>query len=352
MAGKKDWKRMTEDEKEKYQEAQKQKTQELIDKLEEGMKRIYETDMYKDYLDMASKVYQYSPNNQILIMMQKPEATMVQSLKAWNKMVIRGKEYHRSVNKGEKGIKVLVPMMKEVQVTDKNGVPQYDPDGNPITRRLPYRFKIGHVFDISQTKGDELPDIAGFCRVLEGKVEGYEDYIRAAEKACPYKVYYEDTSDPEVKGYCDHGMKKVVVRDDLSEAQTLKTLIHETAHARYHDITDKEHRLKRSDMEIQAESIAYIVTNHFGLDTSDYSFGYVAGWAQGREIQALHQNIMQIQEGSEGMIADIRDALAEIRDIERTLPEKNAGKNSLKDLSAKENHQKTKPPSRETGRGI
>lgn len=350
---------MSEDEKENYRREQKMKTDELWTKLEEGIREIYESDRYKDYLDMASKMYRYSPNNQILILMQKPDASLVQSVKAWNRMEIRGKEYHRSVNKGEKGIRILVPLLKEVEVTDKKGKPVLDRNGDPIKRKLPYRFKIGHVFDISQTSGDELPDPGDFCTVLTGDVEDFQSYQEAIENTCPFPVSYEETESIDVKGYCDYKNRKVVIRPDLSQAQTLKTLIHETAHARFHEPRGKENPVTRSDMEIQAESIAYIVSNHFGLDTSDYSFGYVAGWSSEKGMEELRANMTAIQEGAEEMIQNIQDWLDLNKELEmiystkketqkETLQEKASTLNTFKGIElskpdTKRNHKQECP---------
>lgn len=249
------------------------KIEEITKKLEEGVKGIYEGDGYKAFLDVMSKFHTYSVNNCILIAMQKPEATRVAGFKSWQK------NFKRSVKKGEKAIKILAPIPHKFTKEIENE------DGEKVQKEIQYMtFRAISVFDISQTEGDELPSI---CKMLEGSVEGFQSLINKLESLSPVPVAYEPISGG-ANGYYSHATNSIVVDAGLSEQQTIKTLIHEIAHSILHNKDNGDEKdADKNTKEVQAESVAYTVCNWLGLDTSEYSFGYVAGWSAGREIKEL-----------------------------------------------------------------
>ena len=296
--------------------SQKEKVKEITDKLEQGIKDLFNSDRYKEYLSAMSKFHNYSFRNTILILMQKPDASYIAGFNTWKN------EFKRAVRKGEKGIKILAPApyKKEIEETehDKNGNPILNADGSNRTTTKTITvpaFKITTVFDLSQTDGKEIPTIAN---QLTGNVEDYEKFFKALKEISPVPVELEKI-DRAANGYYHLTEKRIAVRNDLSEMQTIKTTIHEIAHAKLHALPEKEEnevieddRPDNRTREVQAESIAYTVCQHFGIDTSDYSFGYVAGWSSGKETAELKASLEVIRTTADEMITDISEKLKEL----------------------------------------
>lgn len=270
------------------------KIEEITKKLEEGVKGIYDGEGYKAFLDVMSKFHTYSVNNCILIAMQKPDTTQVAGFKSWQK------NFKRSVKKGEKAIKILAPIPHRFTKEIENE------DGEKVQKEIQYMtFRAISVFDISQTEGEELPSI---CKMLEGSVEGFQSLIDKLESLSPVPVAYEPISGG-ANGYYSHATNSIVVDAGLSEQQTIKTLIHEIAHSILHNKDNGDEKdADKNTKEVQAESVAYTVCNWLGLDTSEYSFGYVAGWSAGRELKELTESMEVIRKIAGEIIEGLEDA--------------------------------------------
>lgn len=296
---------------------EKQKVQEITEKLEQGIKELFESEKYKTYLNTMSKFHNYSFNNTMLIAMQKPDATLVAGFKAWQK------NFDRHVKKGEKGIRILAPApykIKEEQekLDPVTGEIMLDKNGMPITEEVEIKipaFRVVPVFDVSQTDGKELPDIG--VNELSGSVEDYEDFMQALTEVSPVPITYEDI-EGEAKGYFHTTDHRIAIQEGMSQSQTVKTAIHEVAHAKLHDreqnqdidaVLDKD----RNTKEVEAESVAYTVCQHFGIDTSDYSFGYIAGWSSDRDMKELKSALDTIRKTASELITGIEDRLAELQ---------------------------------------
>ena len=294
-----------------------EKIKEITDRLEQGIQDLFDSDRFKEYLQVMSKFHNYSFNNTLLIAMQKPDATFVAGYTSWKK------DYGRQVVSQAKSIKVLAPspykIKKEVDKIDpKTNKPMTDKNGKPVKEETEITvpaFKVVSVFDISQTEGKELPTIG--VDELTGDVEQYADFFKATEQASPVPVGFEKIKSG-AKGYYSQTDKRIAINEGMSELQNLKTLIHEIAHAKLHDIDlnapakEQADRPDRRTREVQAESIAYTVCQHYMLDTSDYSFAYVAEWSSGRELSELKASLKTIRDTAAGLIADIDKNLAEL----------------------------------------
>lgn len=297
----------------------------LTRQLEEGVRDVFESGKYARYLDTLSRFHTYSARNTLLIFTQNPDATRVAGFETW-------KSLGRSVRKGEKGLSILAPApYKKTIQTDRDGQgrPLLDGRGRPHKKDVEITvpaFKPVKVFDISQTWGEPLPELTRRLEDRWDKDEGTKDegwrvwsfraaLLRSLQKISPYPVEYESMAQENRNGFCDPEAGRIVVRDNLSQAQTVKTLIHELAHARMHvgESTD------RVLAEIQAESVAYVTCRHFGIDASSYSFGYVAGWSQDRELTVLQRSLGAIQKEARGMIVELTAELEIIRTQERTV---------------------------------
>ena len=295
---------------------EKQKVKEITDRLEEGLKELFESEKYKSYLSTMSKFHNYSFNNTLLIAMQKPEATLVAGYKAWQK------NFGRHVNKGEKAIRILAPMpytIKEERdkldpVTgemtfDENGMPQKE----EVEVTIP-AFRVVSVFDVSQTDGKPIPELE--AQELLSAVEGYENFVQALMNVAPVPIGFEDIPG-DSKGYFHTTENRIAVQENMSESQTLKTMVHETAHSMLHNkeiSQDIDAPVKdRNTKEVEAESIAYTVCQHFGIDTSDYSFGYIAGWSSGKDMKELKSSLDTIRRTSSELIKGIEGQLQEIQ---------------------------------------
>lgn len=285
---------------------------EVTDKLEQGIQDLYNSDRYKEYLSVMAKFYNYSINNTILIAMQKPDATLVAGFSAWQK------KFERTVKKGERGIRIIAPcprtITKEVPKIDpKTQLPLKDEHGNIITKQVEVTvpaYKVVTVFDVSQTDGKELPSIA--VDSLSGQVERYEDFFKALSETSPVPVSFEKLH-PELHGYYSSMTQNIVIAEGMSELQTLKTFIHEISHSMLHGKEGEEHFVDRNTKEVQAESIAYTVCQHYGLDTSDYSFGYVAGWSQTKGLDELKSSLSVIHSTAQKIIESVDKNIMEIQ---------------------------------------
>ncbi len=247
--------------------------EEITKELEKGVKELYNSDNYKTYLDFMGKFHNYSVNNSILIYLQMPEASLVAGYQAWQK------KFGRQVKQGEKGIRILAPvphkMKKEVKTADG------DWEEKEITWNT---FRPVCVFDVSQTEGNEIPEI---CKDMTGKVDGYDELIEKLIAVSPVKVEYEDIKNEAVKGYFNGQENKIAIRKGMSQEQTVKTLVHEIAHSMMHGKDGEEKEADRQTKEVQAESVAYTVCKMFGMNTDEYSFGYIAGWSAGKDAKEL-----------------------------------------------------------------
>ena len=306
-----------------------EKMKEITDRLEAGIQELFDSDRFKEYLQVMSKFHNYSFNNTLLIAMQKPDATLVAGYNSWKNL------FGRQVARGAKGIKVLAPspykIKKEIDKIDpKTQKPVTDKNGKPVKEETEITvpaFKVVSVFDVSQTEGKELPSIG--VDELTGDVEQYNDFFKAAELSAPVPVGFEKIAGG-AKGYYSHTDKRIAINEGMSELQNLKTLIHETAHAKLHDIDlnappeKQADRPDRRTREVQAESIAYAVCQHYGLDTSDYSFSYVAQWSSGQELAELKASLETIRSTASELIKDIDKNFAELtKDKEQAQAQEN-----------------------------
>lgn len=278
--------------------------QQITDKLEKGVVEVFQSDRYKQFLDTMAKFPRYSVNNSLLIMMQKPDAQLCQSFTGWKQM-------GRYVKKGEKGISILAPapykIEREQTKLDEKGRPVFDADGEPVKEKVEVTiraFKVVKTFDLSQTDGKELPTIGP--SELVGNIEGYPKLLQALQEISPVPVSFE-LIDGNAKGFYHLEDKKIVVQDGMSEVQTIKTLLHEMAHQKLHDKDNvpEAKDISRNGKEVEAESVAYVVCQHYGINTSDYSFSYVAGWSEGKETPELKASLDKIRQTASEFIYQI-----------------------------------------------
>ena len=290
-----------------------ERMKEITDRLETGIQQLFDSDRYKAYLTTMAKFHNYSFNNTLLIAMQGGQ--LVAGFNKWKDT------FHRTVKKGEKGIKILAPapykVKQKMEKLDEQGKPILDKDGKPLTEEKTVQipaFKVVSVFDVSQTEGEPLPSIA--VNELSGSVQDYQDFFKALEQASPVPIGFEDI-EGEAHGYFHLLDNRIAIQEGMSQLQTIKTAIHEIAHAKLHaiDPNDPEqtnHPDSRT-REVQAESVAYAVCQHYGLDTSEYSFGYVAGWSSGRELAELKASLEIIRSAAHELISALDEHLAELR---------------------------------------
>ncbi len=316
-----------------------EKIKEITDRLEQGIAELFDSERYKDYLRVMSKFHNYSFRNTLLIAMQAPDASLVAGFNTWKNT------HGRNVKRGEKGIKIFAPspykVKREVEKLDpQTRKPIIGKDGKPVTEEQEITvpaYKVVSVFDVSQTEGRELPDIA--VDELTGDVDRYNDFFAALEKTSPVPIGFENI-EGKSHGYYHLEEKRIAIQENMSELQTLKTAIHEIAHAKLHDIDlnapkeDLADRPDRRTREVQAESVAYTVCQHYGLDTSDYSFGYVAGWSSGRELAELKASLETIRTAAAEIIDSIDGHFAELQKERETAKAQEAEKEPTPDLAA------------------
>ena len=287
------------------------RVKEITDQLEAGIENLFNSDQYKQWLTTMSRFHDYSLNNTLLIAMQKPDATLVAGYTTWKN------QFGRQVNKGEKGIRILAPTpyKKKVEVdkTDPNtGEILKNLDGSnqkEIQDVLCPAFKVVSVFDVSQTDGRELPSLG--INELAGDVEQYKMFFEALKRTCPVPMEFEQISSG-AKGYYHQIEQRIAIQEGMSQIQTVKTAIHEMAHQKLHaidpNLKKSEQNLEnisRGGKEVEAESVAYTVCQHYGIDTSDYSFAYIAGWSKGKETPELKASLDTIRKAASEMINDI-----------------------------------------------
>ena len=291
------------------------KVKEITARLEQGIQAVFDSDRYKEFLTAMSKFHDYSLNNTILIAMQG--GNLVKGYSQWQK------EFDRHVKSGEKGIKIFAPAPYKVKkLVDKidpdTRKPMLDSEGKTVKEEKEVTvpaFKVVTVFDISQTEGKEFPDLS--VKPLLADVEQYEDFFAALEKASPVPIAFEQITNG-ANGYFSLTDKRIAIKEGVSELQAVKTAIHEIAHAKLHDVDlnaplEEQNRVDRRSREVQAESVAYTVCQHFGLDTSDYSFGYVAGWSSGKEMTELKASLETIQATAKEIITEIEGHFTELQ---------------------------------------
>ena len=281
----------------------------IMQSLESGVEELFTSNRYQEFLKTMAKFHNYSFNNTMLIAMQRPDATLVTSYKNWQSM-------GRQVMKGEKGITIIAPApykkMKEKEVLDENQRPIMGTDGKPKTEQVEVtvpHFKAVTVFDIAQTSGEPIQTLAP--ELLTAAVQDFDSFMQAIQKISPVPIRFDEI-DGNANGYYHNADKEIVIKKGLSESQTLKTAIHETAHAKLHDREIMESlgvEKDRLTKEVEAESVAYCVCSSFGLDTSDYSFPYIAGWSSSREMKEMKASMDVIRKTAGEMIDQLTEEL-------------------------------------------
>lgn len=281
----------------------------IMQSLESGVEELFTSNRYQEFLKTMAKFHNYSFNNTMLIAMQRPDATLVTSYKNWQSM-------GRQVMKGEKGITIIAPApykkMKEKEVLDENQRPIMGTDGKPKTEQVEVtvpHFKAVTVFDIAQTSGEPIQTLAP--ELLTAAVQDFDSFMQAIQKISPVPIRFDEI-DGNANGYYHNADKEIVIKKGLSESQTLKTAIHETVHAKLHDKEIMESlgvEKDRMTKEVEAESVAYCVCSSFGLDTSDYSFPYIAGWSSSREMKEMKASMDVIRKTAGEMIDQLTEEL-------------------------------------------
>lgn len=275
----------------------------ILNTLEQGVKNVFSSDRYLEYLTFLSKFHNYSWRNTVLIYSQKPEATLVAGFNDWKD------KHKRYVKKGEKAIRIIAPYYKkfqiEVDILDNKGNVVFI-NGKALTEKKEIEkllFRAVSVFDISQTGGEPLPQLT---YELQDTIKNYQEIFTAISSFSEYPIEFENITGG-AKGYFTG--KRIAINNGMSEAQTIKTAIHELTHSRLHNpnTDNKQEKVSRDNAEVQAESVAFVVANHFGIDTSDYSFNYIASWSSGKELEELHQSLEIIQKEANIIIQGIEE---------------------------------------------
>ncbi|MFA7077286.1 MAG: YodL domain-containing protein [Syntrophomonas sp.] len=302
----------------------KDRIKEITDSLEQGIKDLFSSDRYMEYLRTMSRFHRYSLNNTILIAMQKPNATMVAGFNKWRD------QFGRNVKRGEKGIKIIAPtpykVKKEMEKLDpETKAPMLDRDGKIIIEEVEIKiplYKVVSVFDVSQTEGRPLPQLADD---LTGDVKQYELFIEVLKQASPVPIAFEEMK-ADMDGYFSQNDKRIAIRDGMSEVQTISAVIHEIAHAKLHDNSlgqldaaqsnENAEPLKpksRRTEEVEAESVSYAVCQYYGVQTAANSFGYIAAWSKDKELPELRASLETINKTASGLIEDIDKSLAVLK---------------------------------------
>ena len=282
-------KHISEAELQQAREMAQERAQATLDRLGQGVRDVWESERWEAWLRSLGRFHSYSLNNTLLIAMQMPTATRVASFRSWKR------DFSRYVRKGERGIEVLVPML----VKDR------DEEEQDEERRRLVGFRVGHVFDVSQTEGEPLPTLVD---EVAGSVERYAAVMEAVRAVSAYPVELVADLPEGTKGYFRRG-ELIAIREGMGEGQTVKTALHELAHSRLHD-GDPEGMPDRAMREVQAESVAYAVSAALGLDTSGYSFGYVASWAVGRTDEEMRACLQVVRDAAKAMVEDLQAAMA------------------------------------------
>ena len=274
-----------------------ERMKEITDRLQDGLRELFQSEQYAEYLRVMSQFHRYSFNNTLLIAMQRPDATKVAGYHAWEK------KFNRHVRKGERGIQIIAPesfreKREQEKIDPETGEVVIREDGQPETEEVTVtalRFKATTVFDISQTEGDPLPELD--VNELTADVERFPIYMEAIQSVTPVPIRFDEVGG-ESRGYYDSLSKEIVIQSGMSELQTIKTAIHEVAHAVLHDIDIMQEEGIHKDQitrECEAESVAFTVLSYFGLDTSDYSFPYIAGWSNDKDMKVLRASMDTIR---------------------------------------------------------
>ena len=294
-----------------------ERMKEITDRLQAGLEELFNSEKYAEYLRVMSQFHHYSFNNTLLIAMQKPDATLVAGYHAWNK------KFNRHVMKGEKGIQIIAPApIREKQEQEKvdpnTGEVVLGDNGQPETEEVTItipRFKVSTVFDLSQTDGDPLPELG--VEELTASVENYDIFMEAIRSVAPVPIRFDEITSG-AKGYYSSAEKEIVIQSGMGEMQTMKTAVHETAHAILHDKDIMQEQGIQKDQqtrEVEAESVAFATLAHFELDTSEYSFPYIAGWSSGRDTKELKSSLDTIRRTAseiiDGIEASMREQLLE-----------------------------------------
>lgn len=323
-------------EKQSYAEQNKARLKEITDSIETGIRELFQSDKYRQYLSTMSRFHRYSVNNVMLIHMQKPDATHVAGFNKWRD------NFGRNVRKGEKGIKIIAPTpykkkIEEAKLDPDTKLPVLDADGNAImeekTIQIPM-YKVVSVFDVSQTEGKPLPELA---EKLTGNVQEYEAFMEALKRSAPVPIRIEPMG-ADMDGYFSASEQRIAIREGMSQVQTVSAVVHEIAHSKLHNYQKEQEqaaleneaappvpRKSRETEEIEAESISYAVCAYYGVETGANSFGYLASWSKDKELSALRESLETINKTSSGLISDIdrhyRDIMKE-RGLDKAEPEK------------------------------
>lgn len=282
---------------------QKEKVKELTEKLHEGIKNLFESDRYRDYLKTMAKFHNYSFNNSLLIWAQRPDASAVAGYRAWQT------KFGRTVNPGSKGIMIYEPAsykrtLRE-KVLDLDGNPIKDKDGNDVTREVERTFptfKAGYVFAYEDTSGKPLPSIVS---ILDKDVDNFDTVMDALKKISPAPIRF-DNVDGGANGYYDLVKREIVVKASLPQAQKIKTAVHEISHSILHDKIDGlDQEADKRSMEVSAESVAFVVCSWLGYSSEEYSFGYISGWSAGKELKELQQKMEVIRSTASMIISGL-----------------------------------------------
>ena len=300
----------------------KDRMREIVDSIENGIKELFESDKYRQYLATMSRFHRYSVNNTMLIYMQRPDATHVAGFNKWRD------QFGRNVLKGEKGIRIIAPTpykkkVEEIKTDRETNAPVLDADGKAIIEEKEIRipmFKVVSVFDVSQTAGKPLPQLAAD---LSGNVQQYEVFMEALRRASPVPMEIKPVA-RDTDGFFSIKAQSITIRAGMSEVQTVCAAVHEIAHAKLHDYEhmteladDGETILvpgekSRNTEEVEAESISYAVCQYYGIETGENSFGYIATWSKGKELKELRASLETINKTASELITDIDRHFAEI----------------------------------------
>lgn len=288
-----------------------ERMKEITERLQDGLQELFQSERYAEYLRVMSQFHRYSFNNTLLIAMQRPDATRVAGYHAWEK------KFNRHVRKGESGIQIIAPesfreKREQEKIDPETGEVVLREDRQPETEEVTVtalRFKVTTVFDISQTEGDPLPELD--VNELTADVERFPLYMEAIQSVTPVPIRFDEVGG-DSRGYYDSLSKEIVIQSGMSELQTMKTAIHESAHAVLHDLDIMQEQGTYKDQitrECEAESVAYTVLSYFGLDTSDYSFPYIAGWSNDKDMKVLRSSMDTIRKTVGEMIEGIESGV-------------------------------------------